>query len=131
MPTLGYAASFVTSSVHLYGFSLRGGSTWLAGTCLMAADFSCTGPLTSLISPHAYPSQPSGTSDAVLIDLTNISTSISFVGSAASGTSPFAAGELISIYGAQLGPAVGVSAQIGASSGDGAAQSGSASDLHG
>jgi uncharacterized protein (TIGR03437 family) len=101
--------------VHLYGFSLRGGSAWVAGSCLTAADFSCSGPLASLISSNAYQPQPSGTSDTVLIDLTNISTSISFVGSAASGTSPFAAGELISIYGSQLGPAVGVGGQLSSS----------------
>jgi uncharacterized protein (TIGR03437 family) len=43
------------------------------------------------------------------------STSVSFVGSAATGTSPFAAGQVISIYGTQLGPAAGSGAQVSAS----------------
>jgi hypothetical protein len=40
-----------------------------------------------------------------------VSTSISFVGSSATGSSPFAAGQLISIYGTQLGPTPGSSGQ--------------------
>jgi uncharacterized protein (TIGR03437 family) len=39
--------------------------------------------------------------------------SISFIGSSATGASPFAAGQLVSIYGAQLGPTPGAGAQIG------------------
>jgi uncharacterized protein (TIGR03437 family) len=38
---------------------------------------------------------------------------ISFVGSSATGTSPFSAGQLISIYGSQLGPTPPSGAQIG------------------
>ncbi len=42
-----------------------------------------------------------------------ISPSISFTASAATGTSPFAAGQLISIYGSQLGPVAGTGPQLG------------------
>jgi uncharacterized protein (TIGR03437 family) len=38
---------------------------------------------------------------------------ITFVGSAATGTSPLAAGQLISIYGTQLGPPLGSAGQVG------------------
>jgi uncharacterized protein (TIGR03437 family) len=40
-------------------------------------------------------------------------TSISSVGSSATGTAPFAPGQLVSLYGTQLGPPVSVGAQIG------------------
>jgi uncharacterized protein (TIGR03437 family) len=42
-----------------------------------------------------------------------IGPSISIIGSSATGTSPFAAGQLVSIYGTQLGPTPGSGAQIG------------------
>ena len=48
-----------------------------------------------------------------VLQLLTLSPSVSFIGSAATGTSPFAAGQLISIYGTQLGPASGSGLQLG------------------
>jgi uncharacterized protein (TIGR03437 family) len=47
-----------------------------------------------------------------VLQLAELSPAVSFVGSAASGTSPFTAGQLISVYGSQLGPTTGVSGQV-------------------
>jgi uncharacterized protein (TIGR03437 family) len=67
-----------------------------------------------MISNNAFQSAPNNTSEnAVIIELTNISPTISFTASAATGTSPFAAGQLISIYGTQLGPSAGSGIQLG------------------
>jgi uncharacterized protein (TIGR03437 family) len=79
---------------------------WVVGGCM-----SCS--LGNLISADAYQSTPSSTSqNAVLLQLTNISPAISFVGSSATGSSPFAANQLISIFGTQLGPATGSGTQV-------------------
>ena len=51
---------------------------------------------------------------ASAIQLVELSPTISFIGSSATDTSPFAAEQLISIYGRQLGPSAGSGAQIGA-----------------
>jgi uncharacterized protein (TIGR03437 family) len=69
--------------------------------------------LGNLISSDAFQTTPRGTGNAVLIRLTDISPTISFVGSSATGTSPFAAGQLVSIYGTQLGSPAGSGGQIG------------------
>jgi uncharacterized protein (TIGR03437 family) len=111
--TSGFAhvSSFITSDVGLTAFALGTGSIWFAGSCSWGFP-SCYSSL-PLISSNAFQWQQVGSSDAVLLGLTNISPSISIVGSAANGSAPYAAGQLISIYGSQLGPAAGVSAQIG------------------
>jgi uncharacterized protein (TIGR03437 family) len=84
-------------------------SIWLAGSC----GSPCS--LGSLISSNAFESVPSSATgtNAVLIQLSDISPSISIIASSSTGTSPFAAGQLISIYGTQLGPSQGSSAQEG------------------
>jgi uncharacterized protein (TIGR03437 family) len=48
------------------------------------------------------------------LQLLELSPSISFIGSAATATSPFTAGQLISIYGTQLGPPSGSPLQLSA-----------------
>lgn len=48
-----------------------------------------------------------------VLQLVELSPTISFLGSSATGSSPFAAGQLISIYGTQLGPTPGSSGQEG------------------
>lgn len=87
---------------------------WVVGSCTYCA-------LGKLISSDAFQQLPSGTGcltdastceSAVLIQITDISPAISFVGSSASGASPFAAGQLVSIYGTGLGPAAGSGTQI-------------------
>ena len=48
------------------------------------------------------------------IQQVELSPAISFIASSATGTSPFTAEQLVSIYGTQLGPLAGAGAQIGA-----------------
>jgi uncharacterized protein (TIGR03437 family) len=79
-------------------------SLWVVGGCT-----SCS----LVISSDAYQPSPSGTGSAFLVQLTDISPSISLIASAATGASPFAAGQLVSIYGSQLGPAAGSGLQLG------------------
>lgn len=76
-------------------------SAWIVGSCIYCS-------LGGLVSSDAFQFVPSGTGEnAFLLQLTDISPTISFVGSSATGSSPFAAGQLISIYGTQLGPTPG------------------------
>jgi hypothetical protein len=82
-------------------------SVWIVGWCASCA-------LGNLISANAFQSTPvSAGYTAVLLQLTDVAPTVSFIGSAATGSSPFAAGQLISIYGTQLGPTPGSSAQEG------------------
>ena len=111
VPTLALASSF---SAPFKGFAPSGAvlapphSLWLSGTC----ESPCS--LGNLISANAFQTTPQNpSSSVVLVQLTDISPTVLVVGSSASGTSPFAAGQLISIYGKQLGPSVGASLQIG------------------
>jgi uncharacterized protein (TIGR03437 family) len=85
-------------------------SLWLAGQC----ESPCSGgSLGSLISSNAFQPTPQSPSAAVMIQLTDISPTILAMDSSATGTPRFAAGQLVSIYGTQLGPAQGSGAQIG------------------
>ena len=114
LPTLGAAApgpsytlspqtDFLSASVAVAAPS----AVWIVGWCASCA-------LGNLISANAFQSAPvSSGYTAVLLQLTDISPTISFLGSSATGSSPFVAGQLISIYGAQLGPTPGSSAQEG------------------
>jgi uncharacterized protein (TIGR03437 family) len=110
VPTLSLTSSFTspTSGVAPMGLALAAPhSLWLA---LGSSCSSCS--LGNLISANAFQPQPaSSAGGAVVIQLTDISPTISFLGSSATGSSPFAAGQLISIYGTQLGPTPGSSAQ--------------------
>ncbi len=82
-------------------------SIWVVGACT-----SCS--LGSLISDDAFqPTPGSSTESAVLIQLTDISPAVSFLGGSATGTSPFAAGQLVSIYGSQIGPGTGTGLELG------------------
>jgi len=111
IPTFAMGSSFM---IPFQGFAplvavlVPPHSIWLAGLC----GSPCA--LGNLISTNAFQSTPlSAGSNAVLVQLTDISPSISIVGSSATGASPFAAGQLVSIYGTQLGPQAGVGVQIG------------------
>ena len=80
---------------------------WVVGGCM-----TCS--LGNLISADAFQVKPSSTSqNAVLLQLTNTLPSVSFIGSSATGSSPFAANQLISIYGTQLGPQAASGTQVG------------------
>lgn len=75
-------------------------SLWIVGRCMVCQ-------LDNLISPDAFQSQDQGTGSAVLLRLEDISPTISHIGSSANGSTPLAAGEIVSIYGTQLGPSIG------------------------
>jgi uncharacterized protein (TIGR03437 family) len=66
------------------------------------------------ITPDAYQSKVNGPSDAIFQEITLISPAISVVRNAASlATGNVAPGELISVFGSELGPPVGVSGAVG------------------
>jgi hypothetical protein len=100
--TFGTATGLNLSSIALASPT----SVWVVGGCTSCA-------LGGLISSDAFQPLSTGTGSAVLIQLTNISPAVSFTASAATGTSPFAAGQIISIYGSQLGPVAGSGLQLG------------------
>jgi uncharacterized protein (TIGR03437 family) len=113
VPTLSLAVSYSlpqgTPAAGLGVFAAANAppdSLWVVGLC---------GPcsLGNLISSNAFQPLPQTSNAAFLVQLTDISPTISFTGSAATGASPFAAGQLISIYGSQLGPAAGSGLQLG------------------
>ncbi len=107
-PTLAYIGSFTTSTPSVTGFSVSAGAIWLTGFCT-----DCGGSLNGTISSDAFQSAPASIYSAVLFQLTNISPSVSIAASSATGTSPFAAGQLVSIYGNSLGPPAGSTLQLG------------------
>jgi uncharacterized protein (TIGR03437 family) len=100
--TVGPLSGFYAGNIALASST----SIWLVGGCI-----SCS--MSNLISSDAFQTVPTGNGAAVLIQLTDISPSVSFLGSAATGTSPYAAGQLVSIYGSQLGPSAGSGLQLG------------------
>jgi uncharacterized protein (TIGR03437 family) len=109
-PNLSLASSYSLPQGATAGFSAAvlasPNSLWVAGFCNPCA-------LGNLISTNALQSSPQASNATFLIQLTNISPVISFTASAATGTSPFAAGQLISIYGSELGPGAGTGLQLG------------------
>jgi uncharacterized protein (TIGR03437 family) len=109
-PSLSLASSYSLPQGSSAGFAAAAlaplSSLWVAGFCNPCA-------LGNLVSSDAFQPSPQGSSATFLIQLTNISPTISFTASAATGTSPFAAGQLVSIYGSQLGPAAGSGLQLG------------------
>jgi uncharacterized protein (TIGR03437 family) len=106
IPALGLVSSFATPSLGASDFVLAARqSVWLVGRCN-----SCS--TSGLITGNAFQGQPSGSGRAVLIQLTNISPSVSFVGSSATLGGPFSAGQLIRIFGSEIGPAVGSAEQV-------------------
>ena len=103
VPGYNNPGGFLTSGIALASPS----SIWVVGACNSCA-------LGHLISSNAFQSAPSSTGfNAVIIQLTDRSPTISLIGSSATGTAPFAPNQLISIYGTQLGPPGGASGQIG------------------
>ena len=110
LPTLGASASPLGLNLN-FPLSLGMAATspsslWLAGGCQ-----SCT--FGNLISSNAFQTSPSSTgSNGFLLQLVDISPTISTVVNSAAGTSLFAAGQLISVYGAELGPTTGTVAQV-------------------
>jgi uncharacterized protein (TIGR03437 family) len=112
VPTLSLLSSFTSPSL---GFVPLGAalaaphSMWVVGSFAQGCP-SCS--LGNLITSNAFQSMPSsGDGGPVIIQFGDISPNVSFLGSAATGSSPFAAGQLVSIYGTQLGPTPGSSAQ--------------------
>ncbi len=114
-PAFGLVSTFTAPSLGFLpsGAVVAGShSLWLVGGFGTGGCASCT--LANLISGNAYQLTPSSTSEsAVLLELTDISPTVAFVSSAATGSSPFASNQLISIYGSQLGPSVGSGLQLG------------------
>ncbi len=105
-PALGLVSSFATPSFGARDFVLAPmQSIWLVGRC----NSCSTG---GLITSNAFQSQSNGSGGAVLIQLTNILPSVSFVGSSATLGGPFSAGQLIRISGSEIGPAVGSLKQV-------------------
>lgn len=83
-------------------------SLWVVGACSPCS-------LGNLITSNGLQPTPQTANAAFLVELTNISPTVSFTASAATGTSPFTAGELISIYGSQVGPSIATGLQLGPS----------------
>jgi uncharacterized protein (TIGR03437 family) len=111
-PTLSLTSLFTTSE----GFGPAALALTPSHSIWLVGDFEPgTYSLGNLISSNAFESTPpsSNGTNVVLVQLSDISPSISIVASAASGTSPFAVGQLISIYGTSLGPPAGSSLQLG------------------
>jgi uncharacterized protein (TIGR03437 family) len=82
-------------------------SVWVVGRCMSCAPGN-------MISGNALQPAPQSTGEnAVVFQVTDLSPAISVIGGSATGTSPFSPGQLISIYGTQLGPPGGSGAQIG------------------
>lgn len=113
---LGVQSLSLSSSFTFSGFAPSAAalasphSLWLVGAFGSQGCPTCS--LGNLISASAFQASAQSSSEsAVLIQLTDISPTISFLGSSATGSSPFAAGQLISIYGTQLGPTPGAIAQ--------------------
>lgn len=95
-----FDASYVAGSTSGVG--------WLVGTTYFISNYGAY-----FLTPDAFQSMLNGPSDAFLQKITLINPLASIVGSSATGSSPFAAGQLISIYGTQLGPTGGAGLQLG------------------
>jgi uncharacterized protein (TIGR03437 family) len=104
----GSLQTFGASAFSPQGISVASPSSiWVVGLC---------GPCSigSPISTDAFQSSPVSISqNAVLMQMTDISPTVSFVASAATGSSPFAAAQIVSIYGSQLGLPAGSGLQLG------------------
>lgn len=85
------------------------GTIWLAGSAYATSNF---GGL--FVTTDAFQPSLNGPSDAFLGLVSWIDPAISLVANSAAGSGTFAPGQLISIYGSQLGPFGGTGAQIGA-----------------
>jgi uncharacterized protein (TIGR03437 family) len=114
-PSLALVSSFSSPSqgFALLGSALGGShSLWLVGLAELGS-LCPTCSLGNLVSSNAFESTPPSPNgeNAVLLQLNDIAPAISFLGSAATGSSPFTAGQLVSIYGTQLGPTPGSSGQ--------------------
>ena len=82
---------------------------WLIGTTYQVSNLGGF-----FVTPNAFQlSFGGGASDAFLVKITTISPTVSVAVSAATGVSHFAPGQLISIYGSQLGPTDGSGLQLG------------------
>jgi uncharacterized protein (TIGR03437 family) len=79
---------------------------WVIGTCL-----TCPSVISNDAFQNTY-ANPS--SNAVVLQFADANPTISIVTNSATGSSPFASGQLISLYGSQLGPPMGSGPQIGA-----------------
>lgn len=83
-------------------------NAWLIGTTYNTSNYGGF-----FVTPNALQKSLDGSSDAFLEAITSISPRVITVVNSATGSSPFAAGQLISIYGSQLGPNSGSTLQIG------------------
>ena len=112
-PTLALLGTAPTFSAIALGQGVSSNTEWLMGSTYAISNY---GGL--YVTPDAFQTtldgpNSSGSSDAFLQQIMLISPAISFIGSSATGTAPFAAEQLISLYGTELGPFGGSSAQIG------------------
>ncbi len=82
-----------------------------AGVIAGDNDWSPDG--TQFVGWVSYPAEDARVGAIVIVTLVLSPPSVSFIGSSASGTSPIAAGQLVSIYGSQLGPTLGFGLQLG------------------
>ncbi len=113
-----YSPPFSTGMSRAFWFDFLTGQTSNGSTF----PYTFTGYNSLRFTPDSWLWLANGIGDlAVLtpsaIQPLELSPTISFIGSSATGTSPFAAGELVSVYGRQLGPSAGSGAQIGAGNG--------------
>jgi uncharacterized protein (TIGR03437 family) len=114
LPGLG-ATSSMAATVPNGGMGFFPGALAVASKSAIWVFGTCTACPT-IISKDAFQNTYASTSqNSALIQFTDTSPTISIYGSSATGSSPFAAGQLISIYGTQLGPSIGVGGQIGSS----------------
>ena len=109
-PKLALVSSYISSKVAFNPFGLALSESarefWLVGGC-----YECS--LTDSISTAVFQDTQLGNNNGtLLLRFAEISPMVSFVGNAANGASPFAAGQLISVYGSQLGPSPGSGAEV-------------------
>jgi hypothetical protein len=101
---VGIASTFSAIDVAPTGI----GVVWIAGTTYSTSNLGAL-----FTTKDAFQPGLNGASDAFLSQFTWINPTISLIGSSATGAGPFAAGQLVSVYGTQLGPTVGSTTQVG------------------
>lgn len=102
LPTLSLRTSaFSFSGINPISILVNSqGSIWASGSCDICPPASAEG----------FQAKPNGRSDAFLVQLTEVSPTVNLVGSSATFNGQFTAGQLVSIFGKQLGPETAVGA---------------------
>lgn len=104
---IGRASLFDAQALAVVG-PAGGGSIWVIGNTYGTSNYGGF-----FLTTDAWQSNLAGSSDAFLAQFDLINPVVSSVGSSANGYAPFSAGQLISIYGSQLGSAAGAGPQLG------------------